>query len=67
MNADRTQQRFERFAQLRSAYPDMEYENIMAWIHDEEVDADEAGRLQSLGQIDDGRGEEMAYEAAHNL
>jgi len=36
---DRTQQRFERFAQLRAAYPQADYEDIMARIHDEEVDA----------------------------
>lgn len=39
---DRTQQRFERFAQLRAAYPEADYEDIMVRIHDEEVDADEA-------------------------
>ena len=39
---DRTQQRFERFAQLRAAYPQADYEDIMARIHDEEVDAAEA-------------------------
>jgi len=39
---DRTQQRFERFAQLRAAHPDADYDEIMIRIHDEEVDADEA-------------------------
>lgn len=42
MNADRTQQRYERFAQLRAAYPDSDFDEIMGHIHDEEVDADEA-------------------------
>lgn len=39
---DRTQQRFERFAQLRAAYPDANYDEIMQRIHDEERDEDEA-------------------------
>lgn len=39
---DRTQQRFERFAQLRAAYPEADYDEIMLRIHDEEVEADEA-------------------------
>lgn len=39
---DRTEQRFERFAQLRAAYPDHDYEDIMARIHDEEVNEAEA-------------------------
>lgn len=39
---DRIQQRYERFAQLRNAYPDSDYEEIMTRIHDEEVEADEA-------------------------
>jgi hypothetical protein len=42
MNNDRTQQRYERFAQLRAAYPDADYDEIMLHIHDEEVETDEA-------------------------
>lgn len=38
---DRTQQRFERFAEIRAAYPDADYDEIMLRIHDEEVEADE--------------------------
>lgn len=39
---DRTEQRYERFAQLRAAYPEAEFDEIMLRIHDEEVEADEA-------------------------
>lgn len=50
---DRMEARFERFAQLRAAYPDFSYEDLMSRIHDEEVDADEAAEgRRILAEID---------------
>lgn len=37
------QARMERFAQLRAANPDMDYDEIRNFIHDEEVNYAEAG------------------------
>ena len=45
---DRTQQRFERFAQLRAANHEQDYEAIMAHIHDEEIEQDEAEHYQMI-------------------
>ncbi len=39
---DKMEQRFERFAKLRAAYPSEDFDYLMSWIHDEEVEADEA-------------------------
>lgn len=60
---ERTQARFERFAQLRAAYPEMEYENIMAWIHEEEVNADDFAHYRMLDSIDRERQESYADAA----
>ncbi len=56
--ADRTQQRFERFAQLRAADPLIDYEEIMTRIHDEEVEADERDHNLALAAQDDQRDED---------
>ena len=52
---DRTQQRYERFAQLRVRYPESDYENIMTQIHDEEVEQDEREHYAMLDAQDEER------------
>lgn len=39
---DRTEQRYERFAQLRNAHPTLDFSELMSYIHDEEVNEAEA-------------------------
>jgi hypothetical protein len=63
---DRTQERFERFAQLRAAYPDSEYEDIMSRIHDEEVEQSERDLLERLDAEDEER-ERLLECAAEGL
>lgn len=63
---DRTQQRFERFAQLRAAYPQADYEDIMTRIHDEEVEQDERDLLARLDAEDEER-ERLLECAAEGL
>lgn len=45
---ERNRRRFERFAQLRAASPDAEYEDIWTRIHDEEVEASEVEAAREL-------------------
>lgn len=40
---DLEQARMERFAQLRAANPDLDYDEIRNFMHDEEVNYNEAG------------------------
>ena len=54
---DRLQQRFERFAQLRAAYPDISYDEIMGRICEEEIDADEVAHLRMVDAQDEERRE----------
>ena len=50
---DLTQQRYERFAQLRADSPDADFDEIMARIHDEEVEAAEAAEgCRILAELD---------------
>lgn len=45
---ERTRELHERFAQLRAAYPDADYEEIMTRIHDEQVEAAEVEATREL-------------------
>jgi hypothetical protein len=45
---ERERQRFERFAQLRAACPEADYEDIWTRIHDEEVEAAEVEAARQL-------------------
>lgn len=46
--------------ELRSAYPDFEYADLLAWVHDEEVDAEERAHLEMLDAQDEDRAERYA-------
>lgn len=52
---DRDQQRFERFAQLRAAHPNEDFEDIMVRIHDEEIEADEAAEGRRILEAEENR------------
>lgn len=47
----------ERFAQLRAAHPELDYDEIMGHIHDEEIEADEAAHLRMVDVQDEERAE----------
>ena len=54
---DRTEERFERFAQLRAAYPEADFDEIMERIGEEEIEADERAHYARLAAQDEERAE----------
>lgn len=52
---DRTQQRYERFAQLRAANPTTDYDELMSVIHGEEIEQDERDHYAAIDAADEWR------------
>lgn len=52
--------RYERFAQLRAAHPDIDFNEIMLKIYDEEQEADEIAHYEMLNAQDAQRAEAQA-------
>jgi hypothetical protein len=58
---DRTEQRFERFAEIRAGNPNASFDEIMERIGEEETEADERAHYRMLAAQDNDRAEQ--YDA----